>query len=228
MRGRVDFIPQTRVLLVEDHELIAESVRRALNTEPDVDVVGCEGTVEAGVRAATDVRPDVVVMDYRLPDGTGAEAAARIKALLPETQIVMLTGSATAATLADALRAGCSGFVSKESHFDELVSTIRAVVAGELRLPQCLVNDLAAHLRPRASTLGDDLSTRELEVLQLLASGASTPEIVDTLMLSVHTVRNHIRNIMAKLQVSSRLQAVALATRLGIVPTQPMVNRAST
>jgi DNA-binding NarL/FixJ family response regulator len=211
-----------RVLLVEDHDLIAESVRRALNAEPDFDVVGCEGTVEAGVRAAIDVRPDVVVMDYRLPDGTGAEAAARIKELLPETQVVMLTGAATAATLADALRAGCSGFVSKEGPFDELISTIRAVVAGELRLPQHLVNDLAAHLRPGPSTLGDDLSTRELEVLRLLASGASTPEIVDTLMLSVHTVRNHIRNIMAKLQVSSRLQAVALATRLGIVPAQPL------
>lgn len=211
----------TRVLLVEDHELVGESIRRALDAEADLEVVGSEATVESGVRAASALRPDIVVMDYRLPDGTGAEATARIKVLVPSAQVVMLTGAATVATLADALQAGCAGFVSKEGRFDELVSTIHAVVAGEVRLPQALVNQLAGHLRPHPSTLGSDLSPRELEVLRLLASGASTNEMVETLMLSVHTVRNHIRNIMAKLQVRSRLQAVALATRLGLLPLQP-------
>jgi len=210
-----------RVLLVEDHDLIAESVRRGLDREPDFDVVGIEGSVETGVAAATRLHPDIVVMDYRLPDGTGAEAAARIKGLDSGIQIIMLTGEATGATLADALRAGCAGFVAKDGHFADLVDAIRAIIAGEVKLPQSLVDDLAAHLRPDATGLGSDLSPRELEVLGLLASGASTDEMVDTLMLSVHTVRNHIRNLLTKLHARSRLEAVALATRLGILPLGP-------
>lgn len=209
----------TRVLVVEDHELIAESVRRALEHEDDMVVVGCAASVEAGVSAASHLRPDVVVMDYRLPDGTGAEAAARIKETLAETRIVMLTGSATGATLAVALQAGCEGFVSKEGRFDDLVDTIRSVVAGEVRMPQSLVNELAAHLRPRPAALGADLTTREHQVLCMLAAGASTDEMVASLYLSVHTVRNHIRNIMSKLQSRSRLEAVAVATRAGILPS---------
>ncbi len=214
----------TRVLLIEDHELIAESIRRALDREPDLAVVGIAGTVDSGVIAATDLAPDIVVMDYRLPDGTGADAASRIRMLSPRTQIVMLTGEATGAALADALRAGCAGFVAKEGRFTDLVDAIRAIVAGEVRLPQSLVDDLAAHLQPDDSKLGADLSPRELEVLTLLASGASTNEMVEALVLSVHTVRNHIRKVLTKLHARSRLEAVALATRLGILSGRPSLD----
>lgn len=209
---------RSRVLVVEDHDLVAESLRRALSEEDDLEVVGVADGVRASVQAAVDLRPDVVVMDYRLPDGTGSEATALIKVELPQTEVVMLTGQATSDTLAEALEAGCSGFVTKDGPFVDLVRTVRAVVAGEVRVPPHLVSELATRLRPRSPKLGGDLSARELEVLTLLAQGRSTADMVEALHLSIHTVRNHIRNILAKLQSRSRLEAVAVATRLGLVP----------
>jgi DNA-binding NarL/FixJ family response regulator len=199
-------------------------LQRALAIEPDLIVVGCVGSVEAAVEAVDDLQPDVVLMDFRLPDGTGADATALIKAAWAETEVVMLTGHSSGAVLAQSLEAGCSGFVSKEGRFDELVETIRAVVRGEVRVPRALVEDLAMHLRPRAQSLGNDLTVREREVLALLAAGRSTTQMVSELVLSVHTVRNHVRNILTKLQSNSRLEAVAVATRLGIIspaPTNP-------
>jgi DNA-binding NarL/FixJ family response regulator len=206
-----------RLLVVEDHVLVGESLRRALGAEHDLEVVGLVGTAQEAVQAAVALRPDVVVMEYRLPDGTGSEATALIKAELPHTEVVMLTGQATGATLAEALEAGCSGFVTKDGAFIDLVNTLRAVLAGEVRVPEHLVPELATQLRPRGPRIGADLSTRELEVLVMLADGKSTAEMVEELHLSIHTVRNHIRNILAKLRCRSRLEAVAVATRLGLL-----------
>lgn len=208
----------TRVLVVDDHDLVAETLRRALAVEPDFVVVGCAASVSTAVQEARELQPDVVVMDFRLPDGTGAEATALVKAECPETEVVMLTGQSNGATLAQALEAGCSGFVAKAGRFDELIDTIRAVVRGEVRVPRSLIEDLALHLRPRRPSLGSDLTAREQEVLALLAAGRSTAQMVDELIVSVHTVRNHVRNILAKLQATSRLEAVAVATRLGLIP----------
>jgi DNA-binding NarL/FixJ family response regulator len=212
---------RARLLVVEDHDLVAESLGRALGEEHDLEVVGVVDTVRAALQAAVDLRPDVVVMDYFLPDGTGTEATVLIKSELPRTEIVMLTGMATGACLSDALDAGCSGFVTKDGPFVNLVDTVRAVLAGEVRVPQHLAPDLAAQPgpqpRPRSPRLGSDLTARELEVLGMLADGRSTTEIAGELHLSVHTVRNHIRNVLAKLQARTRLEAVAVATRLGLV-----------
>jgi DNA-binding NarL/FixJ family response regulator len=205
------------VLLVDDHDLVLESIRRALGVEPDLEVVGAVATVGAALDAVSALTPDVVVMDYVLPDGTGAEATTKLLAEHPHLQVVMLTGQSSGATLADALEAGCAGFVAKEGRFDSLVHAIRAAAAGEIHVPQHLVEELAAHLRPRAPTLGADLTDRELEVLRLLGRGRSTDEIVEELMISVHTVRNHIRNILTKLQARSRLEAVTVATRIGLL-----------
>ena len=212
---------KTRVLVVDDHDLVAQTLQRALAIEPDLNVVGCVGSVDAAVQAANELQPDVVLMDFRLPDGSGADATALIKAACPETEVVMLTGHSSGAVLAQALEAGCSGFVSKEGRFDELVETIRAVVRGEVRVPRALVEDLSMHLRPRAQSLGNDLTVREREVLALLIAGRSTTQMVNELVLSVHTVRNHVRNVLTKLQSNSRLEAVAVATRLGIISTTP-------
>jgi DNA-binding NarL/FixJ family response regulator len=206
-----------RVVIVDDHDLVAESLRRALGGEPDLEIVASANSVATAVQAARAFRPDVVVMDYRLPDGTGAEAASLLKAEHDDIEIVVLTGLSNRVTLADTLEAGCSGFVSKEGRFTELIDAIRAVAAGEVRVPASLVQDLANHLRPRPLSLGDDLTPREHEVLVLLADGKSTTDIVETLFLSVHTVRNHIRNLLTKLQVRSRLEAVAVGMRLGLI-----------
>lgn len=208
---------RTRVLVVDDHDLVAHTLRRALGFESDLVVVGLAGSVASAVLAAADLRPDVIVMDFRLPDGTGVDATALIKANCAETEIVMLTGQATSAMLAEALAAGCSGFVAKEGRFDELVETIRAVVRGEVRVPPALIENIAPYLRPRPASLGSDLTSREREVLTLLATGRSTNQMVDEMFLSIHTVRNHVRNILAKLQSNTRLEAVTVAMRLGIV-----------
>jgi len=207
----------TRVLIVDDHDLVAQTLQCALGFETDIVVVGCVGSVAAAVLAVRELRPDVVVMDFWLPDGTGVDAATLIKAECAQTEIVMLTGQATSATLAEALAAGCSGFVAKEGCFDELVETIRAVVRGEVRAPHALIENIAPYLLPRRPSLGSDLTVREREVLTLLAAGRSTKQMVEELFLSVHTVRNHVRSILAKLQSNSRLEAVTVAVRLGIV-----------
>ncbi|MFA5885228.1 MAG: response regulator transcription factor [Acidimicrobiia bacterium] len=206
-----------RVLVVDDHDLVAESLVRALSVEPDLVVVGRADSVQAAVVAAERLVPDVVILDYGLPDGTGVDAARAMTDRLPDVEIVMLTGLSSGATLAAALEAGCSGFVTKGGPFSELILTIRAVRAGEVRVPPEMMADLAAHLRPRDREVGADLTKREREVLALLAEGCSTDEMVDRLFLSVHTVRNHVRSVLSKLHARSRLEAVAIATRAGIL-----------
>jgi DNA-binding NarL/FixJ family response regulator len=209
------------VLVVDDHELNAESLSRALGAEDDLIVVGSAVSCAGALQAARRLRPDVVVVHSHLSDGTGVEATALIKAELPDTEVVVLMVEPTGAALAAALEAGCSGFVDQESQFDELVRTIRSVSDGTVNLPPSLVVEIATHLRPRPDALGADLTPREREVLQLLAVGKSTSELVDSLNLSIHTVRNHIRKILEKLDARSRLEAVAIATRNGIVEWHP-------
>jgi len=213
------------VLIVDDHELVAQALARTLDGESDLHVVGHELTVAGAIAAAGRLRPDLVLMDFELPDGLGTDATAAIKRDHPATEVVMLTGFADGAVLAAALESGCSGFVSKDGNLRDLADTIRGVLAGEVRVPQNLMAELAACLRPQPPTIGDDLTPRELEVLALLAVGHSTEVLVHELFLSVHTVRNHIRNILTKLHAQSRLEAVAIATKQGLLVKAPVHGR---
>ena len=145
------------------------------------------------------------------------DADGAIKAAFPEIHVVMLTGFADGAALAGALEAGCAGFVSKGGRFDELLATIEAVHDGQVRVPQDLLEGLVTHLRPRSAEVGHDLTAREVEVLRMLADGWSTNEMMEHLIVSIHTVRNHIRNLLTKLHASSRLEAVAVATKAGLI-----------
>ncbi len=205
------------MLIVDDHELVAEALQRTLSAEPDLEVIGHVLTVAAAIEAARAGQPDVILMDFALPDGHGTEAAAIIKRELPRTEIVMLTGQADSGVLAAALQSGCSGFVTKDGSLRDLASVIRGVLAGEVRVPQKLIAELAAYLRPRPAATGSDLTRRELEILRMLADGMSTTAIMEDLVLSIHTVRNHIRNLLTKLNAQSRLEAVAIATRQGLI-----------
>jgi DNA-binding NarL/FixJ family response regulator len=205
------------ILIVEDHDMVAEAFRRVIDGEGDFSVVGVVGSVHDAIQSARVLHPRVVVMDYGLPDGTGAEATKQIKAEQPDIEVVMLTGLSSGAILAEALEAGCSGFVPKEAHLDELVASIRTVIAGQVQVPQDLMTALVAHLRPHPTVLGSDLTPREAEVLHLLATGQSTTEIATQLFVSIHTVRNHIATILSKLHANSRLEAVAVAVQHGLV-----------
>jgi DNA-binding NarL/FixJ family response regulator len=205
------------VLIVDDHEMVADALRQALERTDDVQVVGCAATVAQCLQMAQARNPDLVLMDYHLPDGTGVEATRQLLADFPELIVVMLTGSADATTASAALMAGCTGFVSKDESVNDLVRSIRKAVCGEVVVPPDLLPALVAHARPPKSTLGADLTEREREVLALLGRGRSTDEIVADLSLSPHTVRNHIRNVLTKLNAHSRLEGVAIAGRVGII-----------
>jgi PAS domain S-box-containing protein len=205
------------ILIVEDQDMVAEAFRRVIDREDDFSVVGVVGSVHDAIQSARALHPRVVIMDYGLPDGTGAEATKQIKAEQPDIEVVMLTGLSSGVVLAEALEAGSSGFVPKEAHFGELIATIRTVIAGQVQVPQDLMTALVAHLRPHPSVFGSDLTPREAEVLHCLATGQSTTEIATQLFVSIHTVRNHIANILGKLQANSRLEAVAVAVQHGLV-----------
>lgn len=207
----------TSVFVVDDQEVVAEGLLIALGTVPDMRPLGRAVSAAEAIEALTQVRPDVLVIDRQLPDGSGIELAARIVAAFPETGVVILAGHPDSASLAAALEAGCRGYLGKNSRFDALVSTIRRVQAGEVAIPAGMLQDLARHLGPRRSRPAEELTSREREVLVLLAKGSSTDDIATSLALSSHTVRTHVRSILHKLNAHSRLQAVSTARSLELI-----------
>ena len=214
-----------QVLVVEDHGLIAESIHRALDQEDDLHVIGRVSRVVDAVGITRELHPDLIVMDFVLPDGTGAEATAEIHVTQPAIQSVILTGHPSPDRLLEALDAGCGGFVGKDQPFAELLTTLRAARTGELRVPPPLVSEAARYLAGRRNV--PRLSKRELEVIRRLAAGDTTEGIAASLFLSVHTVRNHVRNLLAKLGARTRLEAVATARHRGLLSDDPVVWHAS-
>lgn len=200
--------------------MVARGLEAALGLHPDLDVVGWAANAQDGITRFRQLGPDVVVMDYRLPDIDGTQATRRIRELDPDATVLLLTGNDDPGIVADALDAGCSGFVTKESRVDDLASAIRSVARGAAVFPAgLLARALAASdASPR---VGGDLTGREREVLTLLAAGRSTEEIGGELFLSLHTVRNHVRNILTKLHARTKLEAVVTAARAGIVDLRP-------
>ncbi len=205
------------VVVIDDHELLIDAVERSLRSHPVLLVIGRARDIASGVAVVSELQPDIVVLDLRLPDGSGIDAITVLKQVAPDVEIVVLTGFADSASLARALEAGCAGFVSKGDRLDELIAAVEAVADGQVRVPPELLHGLVGHLRPKGDRLGHDLTAREREILQLLAAGRSTTDMVGELVVSVHTVRNHVRNVLQKLNASSRLEAVAVATRAGLL-----------
>lgn len=212
-----------RILIVDDHMVFAQALQAVLGFEPDLEVVGL---VNDGFRAVVEAErtsPQVVLMDYRLPGQNGAQAARAIKGRQPRTQIVMLTSFPDPEVLMECLQAGVSGFLSKEKAVEDVISAVRLAHAGEMRIPVGTLNRLLAKLegkgaRGEGGTFeADKLTARELEVLRLLASGAGNEVIAERLVISANTVRTHIQNIMSKLGVHSKLEAVTTAVKHGIV-----------
>ncbi len=208
-----------RVLIVDDHEVLATSLAQALDVEPDLRVVGVAGTVEAAASLITSAAPDVLLLDHRLPDGDGVSAIPRLRALRTRMAVVVLTASTAEHVLVSAIEAGASGFVSKTRGLPELTSAVRAAAAGEAVVsPEMLSRLLPRLQRNRDGTGHASLTEREREVLALVAEGLTNASIADRLVVSVHTVRNHVANLSAKLGASSKLEALSIAVREGLLP----------
>jgi two-component system, NarL family, nitrate/nitrite response regulator NarL len=209
-----------RVLLVDDHQLLTGSLSQILAREPDIEVVGVAGTV-AEAKAMAQERLDVVLMDYRLPDGTGAEAARAIKARWSDARIVMLTALNDDETVLESIQAGADGYMTKDRAVEEVVNAVRAANAGETLLPRSVIVGIAQRVAAARDKTErrqlEPLTPRELEVLRALTEGLATPEICERLFIAPNTLRTHVQNIMGKLRVHSKLEAVAFALRHGLV-----------
>jgi DNA-binding NarL/FixJ family response regulator len=192
-----------------------------LAREPDIEVVGQAGTV-ADAKAFARERLDVVLMDYRLPDGTGAEATRAIKARWPSARVVMLTALNDDETVLESIQAGADGYLTKDRAVDDVVGAVRAAHAGETLLPRSVIMGIAQRVAAaRDRTIErrpiEPLTPRELEVLRALTEGLSTQEISERLFIAPNTLRTHVQNIMGKLRVHSKLEAVAFALRHRLV-----------
>ena len=210
-----------RVLLVDDHQLLTGSLAAVLAREPDITVVGVAATV-AEARALRRERLDVVLMDYRLPDGTGAEATRAIKARWPAARVVMLTAVSDDETILESIQAGADGYLTKDRAVEEVVEAVRAANMGETLLPHSVLVGIAERVvAARDKSIDrrqvEPLTPRELEVLRALTEGLSTPEICERLFIAPNTLRTHVQNIMGKLRVHSKLEAVAFAIRHRLV-----------
>ena len=210
-----------RVLFVEDHQLLADALAAMLAREPDMQVVGIAGTV-ADAKIMSREQLDVVLMDYRLPDGTGAEATRAIKARWPAARVVMVTALTDDETLLESIQAGADGYLTKDRAAEDVVTAVRAAHAGETLLPRSVIVEIARRVAV-ALERGDErrvvepLTPRELEILRALTEGMSTPEICERLFIAPNTLRTHVQNIMGKLRVHSKLEAVAFALKYRLV-----------
>jgi two-component system response regulator DegU len=212
-----------RLMLADDHRMLREGLRRSLSDE-GFDVVGEASGGEEAVRLAADLGPDVILMDVTMPDVDGVEATRRIHQRHPEIRIVMLTMHADQGVIADALRAGASGYLVKDCSTDEIADAVRQAASDDSALSRELANAMLDEVRRIDPEPADDdadadrvVTKREVEVLQLIADGCSTPEVAEGLFISQKTVKNHLASIYHKLDARDRTQAVLQAVRLGIV-----------
>jgi DNA-binding NarL/FixJ family response regulator len=202
-------------LIVDDHEVVRLGLRALLDRHPDFEVVGEASTADEAVVKTLDRRPDVVVMDIRLPGGTGIDACERIVAQAPECKVIILTSYAEDEMLFSAIRAGAAGYVLKQIGSEELVRAIETIGRGEALLDPALTSRVFAEVR-RAAVAAEaaafaELTPQELNVLSGISSGKTNREIAETLHLSPGTVRNYVSNILSKLNVSNRAEAAAYA-----------------
>lgn len=214
----------TRLLIVDDHDMFAESLRLALSAENGLEIVGTASTLADARRRVAASRPDVVLLDHRLPDGLGVEAIGELKGLHPDVQVVVLTGAADDAMLVRATELGCAGFILKTSPLEELIAAVRTAAAGEIIISRDLLVRLVDRLQERPEPIRTELTAREREILQLISQGMTNGAIAAALFISVNTVRNHVQSLLAKLDAHSKLEALSIGIREGLIdPPQAVV-----
>jgi DNA-binding NarL/FixJ family response regulator len=209
-----------RVLVVDDHALFRRGLQMVLEQEEDIEVVGEAGDGAEAVERAADSMPDIVLMDVRMPKRGGIDACTAIKDAVPSAKIIMLTISDEEADLYDAIKAGASGYLLKEISIEEVAAAIRAVNEGQSLISPSMASKLLTEFASMIKRTDDRqqvptprLTDREMEVLKLVAKGLNNRDIAKQLFISENTVKNHIRNILEKLQLHSRMEAVVYAVR---------------
>ena len=221
-QGDLPRLDALRVLLVDDHDLFRSGLRNLL-AEQGLQIVAEAAAGSDAIRIVRELAPDVVVMDLNMPGMTGVEATRHITALAPLTRVVVLTISDQDADVLDAILAGACGYLLKDASIDELLRGIHAAAQGESLISPTIAGKVLQRVRAASAqpdfekTIRSELSEREIEVLKLIANGKDNAQIAGELHISPKTVKNHISNILMKLQIENRIQAAVFAVRSGIV-----------
>jgi two-component system response regulator NreC len=215
-------MPDISLLLVDDHQVVRTALRMLLEGQPDMKIVGEADSGLQALERARELSPDVVVMDITLPDISGIEATRQLKEEFPEISVIALTIHDDEQYFFEMLQAGASGYVPKRAASEDLITSIRAAYAGEIYIYPSLAKALVADFLGRSSQESekaslDGLTSRESEVLSLLAEGLNNEEIGETLQISKHTVARHRENLMRKLELHSRSELVKYAIRKGLI-----------
>ena len=216
---------RSRILLVDDHELFREGVVNVINSQPDMEVVGQANDGLEALTMADELRPDLILMDINMPLSNRLEAAGLIHARVPDSIIIMLTAYEEEEKLFDAIKAGAQGYLLKSSSSTKLVNGIRGVLDGEVSVPRKLARQFLAEFSKLSKQVDNvvsedaatNLTLRERDVLDIIATGASNQEIADTLEINLQTVKTHVSSILRKLQAKSRRQAAELGLKQGLV-----------
>ena len=211
-----------RLLVVDDHDLFRAGLASLLAKQPDIEVVAQASGGRVGVRLAAELRPDVVLMDLRMPDLDGCEATRKVLERTPDTRVLVLTVASDDGNVEAALAAGACGFIAKDTRVDDVVVAVRAAAQGVAWLSPRAAEVVLGRVRERGSAPDPDfdgeeqLSARELDVLRLVARGMENSEIAETLCISPRTAKNHVSNLLAKLGLPSRVHAAIYAVRRGL------------
>ncbi|HXC79086.1 MAG TPA: response regulator transcription factor [Candidatus Acidoferrum sp.] len=215
--------PRIRVLIVQDHPLLASAIARILESQEDLVVSGVARRGDEAAAVAAREKPTVVLMDFRLPDSSGPAAAATIKLAAPAAAIVFHSADETETSLLDAIDAGAIAYLTKSATADQIVEAVRKAAIGEVLIPVGLFAKAIARQHKvftdeqARRKLSAQFTPRELEVLRLLAEGLDTPTLARRLSIAPHTVEWHVRHVIEKLGVHSKLQAVIAAARMGLI-----------
>ncbi|MEU4702471.1 response regulator transcription factor [Nonomuraea dietziae] len=207
-----------RVFLMDDHEVVRRGVAALLESEDDIEVIGEAGTAESAIARIPALKPDVAVLDVRLPDGNGVDVCREVRSRMPGLACLMLTSYADDDALFDAVMAGASGYVLKQIHGSDLVGAVRTVASGQSLLDPVTTATMLQRLRDQASRKDPlaALSEQERHILELIGEGLTNRQIGERLFLAEKTVKNYVSNLLAKLNMQRRTQAAAMAARLRI------------
>jgi DNA-binding NarL/FixJ family response regulator len=216
MADRAQGKPGIKVFLLDDHEIVRRGVKDMLEAEPDITVIGEAGTAQSALARIPALRPDVAVLDVRLPDGDGVSVCREIRSRMPEVACLMLTSFGDDEALFDAIMAGAAGYVLKQIRGTDLVGAVRTVAAGESMLDPEAASKVMARMREQASRKDPlaGLTTQERKILELIGEGLTNRQIGERMFLAEKTVKNYVSALFAKLGMERRTQAAAYASRI--------------